>query len=361
MIAMAKPCLGVEEKEAVSKVIDSGMIAHGTVVEEFNREFSAYMGVRHGIATSNGTTALEVALRALGIGPGDKVLTTPYSFIASTNSIIYTGATPVFADIDPETFNIAADKVEDKLKKNPDIRALQIVHLFGQPCDMDAIMTLVKKYNLLLVEDCAQAHNAAFGNKKVGTFGNAAAFSFYPTKNMTTGEGGMVITNDDKVAERCSLLVSHGMKVRYYHDIIGYNYRMTNVAAAIGLCQLKKLEGFNNSRNKNADFYNKNINNQYVQTPHKLDGIYHCYHQYTIRIKNGRRDDFTKYLGSNNIGFGVFYPISIPEQKCYEGMNMENDFPATDKTKLEVVSLPVHPLLTEEEVATVVKVINEFK
>jgi len=361
MVAIAKPCLGVEEKEAVTQVIDSGMIASGAVVEEFNHKFSEYIGVKHGIATSNGTTALEVALKALGIGPGDKVLTTPFSFIASTNSILYAGAIPLFADIDPKTFNIAPDKMEDKLKKYRDIKALQIVHLFGQACDMDAIMTLVKKYGLLLIEDCAQAHGALFGNKKVGTFGDAAAFSFYPTKNMTTGEGGMVVTNNDNAAERSSLLINHGMKIRYHHDIIGYNYRMTNVAASIGLCQLKKLDGFNKRRNQNAEYYNKNINNQYVQVPYKQGNVYHCYHQYTILVKDGRRDDFTKYLSANNVGSSVFYPLSIPEQKCYEGMDIERDFPVTDKVKLEVVSIPVHPLLSQDELSTVAGVINAYK
>lgn len=361
MINIAKPFFGTEEKEAVCRVIDSGMIASGSVVEDFNRQFASYIGCKYGIATSNGTTALEVALRALGIGPGDKVLTTPFSFIASTNAIVYTGATPVFADIDPKTFNIAPDKMEEELKKHGNIKALLIVHLFGQACDMDAIMALVKKYNLLLVEDCAQAHGAAFKNQKVGTFGHAAAFSFYPTKNMTTGEGGMVLTNDDKTAERCALIINHGMKVRYYHDLIGYNYRMTNVAAAIGLCQLGKLEGFNNSRNKNADYLNKNISNQHIQTPHKQENVYHCYHQYTIRVNDGKRDDFTKYLTANEIGFGIFYPLSIPEQKCYESMNLQKDYPVTDRVKKEVVSLPVHPLLTQAEISTVAEVINAFK
>ena len=361
MINFARPSLGAEEKEAVCRVIDSGMIASGTVVEDFNRQFADYIGVKFGIATTNGTTALEVALRALGIGPGDKVLTTPFSFIASTNSILYAGAVPVFADIDPKTFNIAPDKIEEKLKKNPGIKALLIVHLFGQACDMDSIMPLVKKYNLLLIEDCAQAHGAKFGDKKLGTFGDAAAFSFYPTKNMTTGEGGMVLTNNENTAERSTLLINHGMKVRYYHDIIGYNHRMTNVAAAIGLCQLKKLDAFNNSRNKNAEYYNKNIKNQYVQVPYKQENAYHCYHQYTILVSDDRRDDFIKYLSANEVGSSVFYPLSIPEQKCYEGMDIERAFPAADKTKKEVVSLPVHPLLTQAELSTIVEVINAYK
>ena len=361
MINIAKPSLGAEEKEAVCRVIDSGMIASGSVVDDFNRQFSDYIGVKHGIATSNGTTALEVALRALGIGPGDKVLTTPFSFIASTNAILYAGATPVFADIDPKTFNISADKIEEKLKKHRDIKALLIVHLYGQTCDMDTIMPLVKEHNLLLVEDCAQAHSATYNGKKAGTFGDIAAFSFYPTKNMTTGEGGMITTNNDDLAERCSLLISHGMKVRYYHDMIGYNYRMTNIAAAIGLCQLKKLDGFNKSRNQNADYFNGNIKNQYVRLPYRQEAAYHNYHQYTIMIGDGRRDDFIKYLGANNVGSCVYYPLSIPEQKCYEAMDIEKAFPVTDKVKKEVVSIPVHPLLTQAEVSTIAEVINAYK
>jgi len=361
MINIAKPFLGEDEKEAVCRVIASGMIASGSVVEDFNRQFSDYIGVKHGIATTSGTTGLEVALRSLNIGPGDKVLTTPFSFIASTNAIVYTGATPVFADIDPETFCISAEKIEEKLKEQQDIKALLIVHLFGQACDMDAIMKLVKKYNLLLIEDCAQAHGTAYGNQKVGSFGDAAVFSFYPTKNMTTGEGGIVITNKDDIAERASMLINHGMKVRYYHDIVGYNYRMTNVAAAIGLCQLKKLDGFNICRNKNAEYFNKNINNPLVKIPYKREGSYHCYHQYTVSVKDHKRDDFLKHLSDNGIGYGVFYPLSIPEQKCYESMNFEKVFPITDKIKNEVVSIPIHPQLTQEELKTVVEVINSFK
>jgi len=361
MIHIAKPFLGEDEKEAVCRVIESGMIASGSVVEDFNKQFSNYIDVKHGIATTSGTTGLEVALRSLNIGSGDKVLTTPFSFIASTNAIVYTGATPVFADIDPETFCISAEKIEEKLKEQQDIKALLIVHLFGQACDMDAIMKLVKKHNLLLVEDCAQAHGTAYGNRKVGTFGDAAVFSFYPTKNMTTGEGGIVVTNRDDVAERASMLINHGMKVRYYHDIVGYNYRMTNVAAAIGLCQLKKLDSFNTCRNQNAEYFNKNINNPLVKIPYKREGAYHCYHQYTVSVKDQKRDAFLKHLSDNGIGFGVFYPLSIPEQKCYEEMKLEKTFPITDKIKNEVVSIPIHPQLTQVELKTVVEVINSFK
>jgi len=361
MINIAKPFLGEEEKAAVTDVISSGMIASGSIVTDFSRQFADYIGVKHGIATTSGTTALEVALRSLNIGLGDKVLTTPFSFIASTNAIVYTGAVPVFADIDPLTFNISAEKIEEKLCEQNDIKALLIVHLFGQSCDMDSILRLVRKYNLLLIEDCAQAHGATYGKQKVGSFGDVAAFSFYPTKNMTTGEGGIVVTNKDDVAERASMFINHGMKVRYYHDIIGYNYRMTNIAAAIGICQLEKLEKFNDCRNRNAEYFNNNIKNPHIKVPHKHNNGYHCYHQYTVSVLNDKRDGFVNYLSDNNIGYGVFYPLSIPEQKCYDGMNLDKYFPTTDLIKTQVVSIPVHPQLTWEEVKEVVEVINKYE
>lgn len=330
MINIAKPSIGSEEKQAVQKVLDSGMIANGAVVTEFERKFAQYIGASYGIATSSGTTALEVAIRAVGLGKGDKILTTPFSFIASTNSIVYTGATPVFADIDSNTYNIDPESIENKLKEQPDIKALLIVHLFGQPCVMDKIMELVKKYNLILIEDCAQSHGAQWGDQKVGSFGDVAAFSFYPTKNMTTSEGGIILTSNEEVAKKAKLLVNHGMEVRYHHDVVGYNYRMTNISAAIGICQLEKLDWFNKTRNKNALFYNKFLHNEHVFTPYKQEQVYHVYHQYTLRIKNNRREDLIKHLENNGIGYGIFYPISIPEQKCYDNMHFEKDYINTD-------------------------------
>jgi perosamine synthetase len=361
MIYIAKPCIGEEEKEAVAKVLDSGMIACGAVVTEFEKKFAEYIGVGHGIATTSGTTALEVAIRALGLGEGDKILTTAYSFIASTNSIVYTGAYPVFADIDPKTFNIDLDDVENKLKEDKNIKALLIVHLFGQPCDMDRVMDIVKKYNVFLIEDCAQSHGALWKGKKAGSFGDVSAFSFYPTKNMTTSEGGAVLTDNSELARKIRLLINHGMEVRYHHDVVGYNYRMTNISAAIGLCQLEKLEGFNAKRNHNADFYNKNINNSLITVPYKPEEAHHVYHQYTVLVKDGRRDDFVKHLEANGIGYGIFYPLSIPEQKCYDDFGFEREFEVTDTIKKQVVSIPVHPMLTEEDIKTVVEVINSFK
>jgi len=358
MIQLAKPFLGQEEKDAVCKVIDSGMIANGAVVTEFEQNFAKYIGVRHGIATTSGTTALEVAFRALGIGPGDKVLTTPFSFIASANSIIYAGATPVFADIDADSLNIDPDNAEKVLKSEKEIKAILIVHLFGRSCDMDAYLALAKKYNVLIVEDCAQCHGSEWKGKKTGSFGAASCFSFYPTKNMATGEGGMVMTDCDDFSKKCRLLINHGMEIRYYHDIIGYNYRMTNIAGAIGLCQLEKLAGMNRNRKKTAEFYDIHINNALISKPEIVQG--HVYHQYTVKILNNQRDSFINHLTENQIGHGIFYPLTIPEQKCYEGFNFKTDYPVSDKVKTEVVSLPIHPALSDDEISKVVDVINSF-
>jgi perosamine synthetase len=358
MINIAKPMLGNEEKEAVCRVIDSGMIANGAVVTEFEQKFAAYIGMKHGIATTSGTTALEVALRTLGIGSGDKVLTTPFSFIATANSIIYTGAFPVFADIDPATFNIELENAETVLKGTAGIKAILIVHLFGRSCDMDAFSALAKKYGVFLVEDCAQSHGSTWGNRKAGSYGDASCFSFYPTKNMATGEGGMVLTDNDETEKKCRMLINHGMEIRYYHDIIGHNYRMTNIAGAIGLCQLDKLQCMNASRRKAASFYDAHIKNELIITPQPHEG--HVYHQYTVRVKNGLQNAFANHLTERQIGHGIFYPLTIPEQKCYEPFNFRADCPMADMVKSQVVSIPVHPRLTDGEITEVAEAVNLF-
>ena len=362
MIPIAKPLIEKEEIEAVKKVMESGMIACGSVTTDFENQFAAYVGCKYGVATTSGTTALEVAFRALGIGEGDLVLTTPFSFIASTNSIIYAGAEPVFADIEDSTFNIDPDAIRKALKDNKKIKALLIVHLFGRPCNMDEVMKIVNDYDLLLIEDCAQAHGAVWNGKKVGSFGHASAFSFYPTKNMTTSEGGIVLMNDKHVADKARLLINHGMEVRYHHDIIGYNYRMTNINASIGLCQLQKLDKFNAARISNARFYAEHINNNKIKLPEMSDSesIVHVFHQYTIKVDADLRDSFIKHLEENSIGYGIFYPISIPEQKCYNNKFDPSKFTVTDSIKREVVSIPIHPQLTLNDLEFITETINSF-
>lgn len=361
IINIAKPIITKEEINTVISVMQSGNIAFGSYVTEFEEAFSSYCNCKYGIATSSGTTALEVALRACGITKNDRVITTCFSFIASVNSILNTGALPVFADIDEKTFNISTKSVKKILEKEVGIKAILIVHLFGQCCDMDEIMELVRKYNLILIEDCCQSHGAEWKGKKAGSFGEAGCFSFYPTKNMTTGEGGMIVTDKKHIYENAKMLTNHGMKVRYYHDIIGYNYRMTNIAAAIGLRQLEKLDEFNKKRTENAFVLDENINNELLEKPFVDKNTKHTYNQYTLKIRQAKRDQFVDYLKKNDIGTGVYYSLTIPEQKCYSEYSFQRKFNIADKVKKEVASIPVHPLVTDDKLELIVYTINKFK
>jgi len=361
MIPIAKPIITESEKSNIQKVIDSGMLASGSFVEEFEGRFASYIGSRHGIATSSGTTALHVALEAAGVKEGDRVLTTPFTFIASSNSILYCGAVPVFADVQPDSFNIDPEDIRRKLEEDPDIKALLIVHLYGYPCDMDQIMELVEEYNLVLIEDCAQAHGAEYRGQKVGTFGKAAAFSFYPTKNITTGEGGIVLTDDDEVNKKARLLINHGSEIRYYHEELGYNYRMTNLAAGIGLAQLEKLEKFNQQRRENAAYLNKNLKDlDWLTIPTTDPECKHVYHQYTVRVKE--RERFISLLKERGIGYGIHYPLPVYRQPLYRKLGYEDiSLPVSEELSESVVSLPVYPALSKEELETIVEVVRSFK
>ena len=250
MIPIARPNIGEDEKQAVLAVLNSGMLAQGKQVQAFEEAFAAYCGVKYAVATSSGTTALHLALLAHNIGPGDEVITSPFSFIATANSIRYTGAESVFADID-SYYNLSPTLTEAAI--TPRTKVIMPVHLYGQPADMDKFMDIAKRHNLIIIEDACQAHGAEFKGKKVGSFGTGC-FSFYPTKNITSGEGGMVTTNDPDIADRVRLLRNHGMRQRYYHETMGFNFRMTDIHAAIGLAQLKKLDMFNDMRISNAHY-----------------------------------------------------------------------------------------------------------
>ena len=285
MINIAKPQMGEEEKKAVMEVLDSGMIAQGPRVKAFEEAFASMCGVKHAVATTSGTTALHVALLAAGIGDGDEVITSPFTFIASANSVLYTGARPVFIDIDPVTYNLNPELIESAI--SPRTKAILPIHLFGLSCDMDPIMEIAKKHGFAVIEDACQSHGALYKGKRVGSFGTGA-FSFYPTKNMTSAEGGMITTDDDVIDEKCRVIRQHGMRRRYYHDEIGYNFRMTDIHAAIGLEQLKKLESKNEQRRLNANFLSAHLMG--VGTPSIPDGCDHVFHQYTVRVQGGKRD-----------------------------------------------------------------------
>lgn len=356
MIHIAKPMIGDEEKRAVLEVLDSGIIAQGPRVKAFEEAFAAMCGTEHAVATTSGTTALHVALLAHGIGEGDEVITSPFTFIASANSVLYTGARPVFVDIDPYTFNIDPALIEAAV--TPRTKAIMPVHLFGLSCDMDAIMAIAHKHNLIVIEDACQSHGAVYKGRRVGSFGTGA-FSLYPTKNITSAEGGMITTNDAVLAEKCRVIRQHGMRRRYYHDELGFNFRMTDVHAAIGLEQLKKLSSFNQKRRENAAYLNANLKG--VIVPRTPVGYEHVYHQYTVRVAGGRRDAMLAHLTERGIGTGVYYPVPVHQQTFYtQELGYNQHLAVVERAAMEVLSLPVHPGLSQADQEAIVAAVNEF-
>jgi dTDP-4-amino-4,6-dideoxygalactose transaminase len=355
MIPIAQPLIGEEERQAVLQVLDSGVLAQGPRVQAFEQAFADMCGVRYAVATSSGTTALHVALLAYGIGIGHEVITTPFTFIASANSIRYTGARPVFVDIDPVTLNLDPSNIESAI--TPHTRAIMPVHLFGLMCDMDPILALADAYNLVVIEDACQAHGAEYKGKRAGSLGTGC-FSLYPTKNITSAEGGMITLDDPEIADRCRVLRQHGMRRRYYHDDTGFNFRMTDVHAAIGLAQLPKLARFNEARVSNAAFYTEHLRN--VGTPTVPSGHRHVFHQYTIRVRDGQRDSVLAGLAERGIAAGVYYPVPVHHQPPYQEQEAANSYPAAECAALEVLSLPVHPGLSLEDLETVVASVNEL-
>lgn len=357
-IPIANPIIGDEEIEEVVNVLKSGFIAQGPKVKEFEEKFGNFIDSKYAIATSSGTTALHVALLSCGIGDGDEVITTPFSFAATGNSILYTGAKPVFADIDSDTFNIDSNEIEEKITDKT--KAIMPVQLYGQPSNMNPILEIAKKHDLFVIEDAAQAHGAIYKDKKVGNIGDMGCFSFYPTKNMTTSEGGMITTNNEELAKKARIFRAHGETNRYEHSVLGYNFRMTDIAAAIGVAQLKKIDEFNNKRIANAEYLTKELANiEEIATPKILDNIKHVYHQYTITVKNGNRDEWVKYLNDNGVGTGIHYPIPIYKQELYNSLGYDDNLKNTEKAANTVISLPIHPSLTKEELDTIVKTLNE--
>lgn len=357
MISIAKPLIGEEEKQAVLEVLDSGIIAQGPRVKAFEDAFANMCGVKYAIATTSGTTALHTALLAHGIGEGDEVITSPFTFVASANSILFTGAKPVFVDIDPLTFNIDPNLIESAI--TPRTRAVMPVHLFGLSCDMDPILAVAEKYGLVVIEDACQSHGATYEGKKVGSFGTGA-FSFYPTKNITSAEGGMITTSDDTIADKCRVIRQHGMRRRYYHDELGFNFRMTDLHAAVGLEQLKKLGKFNRKRQQNALFLTEQLEG--VIVPSVPEGYDHVFHQYTVRVPEGRRDELIEHLHRDGIGTGVYYPVPIHKQTFYlHQLGYHLYLPESERAAQEVISLPVHPALYPADLEIIVESVNDFE
>jgi len=364
MIPISKPYIGEEEKRAVLEVLDSGMLVQGPRVAELENNWAKSCATQYAIATSNGTTALHVALLAHGIGSGDEVITTPFTFIASVNSILYTGARPVFVDIHSDSFNINAEQIEAAI--TPRTKAIIVVHLFGYPCDMNKIMDIANRHGLVIIEDAAQAIGADYQGKAIGSFGTGC-FSLYATKNVMSAEGGMITTNDESIARRCRMIRAHGMERRYYHDMLGYNFRLSDLHAAIGLVQLQRLQEFTQKRRANASYLNTHIQNPKVITPSQFNGKVetnpagHVWHQYTVRIVNTDRDQAIKSLTNSGIGTGIFYPVPAHQQNHIRELGLGDvSLPVTEKMAEQVLSLPVHPQLSQTDLETIVEAVNSL-
>ena len=353
MIPAAKPLIGDEERAAVDRILRSGMLAQGPEVAAFEDEFSGLVAQRHCIAVNSGTSGLHLALTALGVTQGDEVIVPSFTFAATANAVALTGATPVFADIDPQTFNIDPAAIEAAI--TPRTRAIQPVHLYGQPAAMKEIMAIAARYDLIVAEDSAQAHMASLDGTPVGAFGATGVFSFYPTKNMTSGEGGMISTASDVVARQCRLLRNQGMEKRYVNEIIGFNTRMTEIHAAIGRVQLTKLARWTEQRRVNAKFLDENL--QGVVIPFVSPGAFHVYHQYTIRVIGHDRDAFAAEMVKRGVGNGVYYPIPVHQLPSF---GHTFDLPETTRAANEVLSIPVHPSLSQGDLETIVSVVNSI-
>lgn len=359
-IAAARPVIGEEEIEAAVRVLRSGRVVQGPEVAAFEEEFSELVGGIHCVAVNSGTSALQLTLMALGIGPGDEVIVPSFSFAASANAVRLVGAEPVFADIEADTFCLDPDAVVAAI--GPRTAAIMPVHLYGHPAAMDRIQPLAESRGLAVVEDAAQAHAASLNGTPVGAFGSAGCFSFYPTKNMHALEGGMVSTADASLARTLRLLRNQGMEQRYANEIVGANMRMTDVAAAIGREQLKKLPGWTERRRANAKTLDAGITT--LVTPRVAAGAEHVYHQYTVRV-TGDRDAVQARLTEQGVGNAVYYPTPIhrliPYAQSGPSAEREWDLPQTERAAAEVLSLPVHPLLTADELERIVSAVNALE
>ncbi|EHQ34350.1 DegT/DnrJ/EryC1/StrS family aminotransferase [Methanoplanus limicola] len=360
MIPVAKPFIGEEEIEAVAGVMRSGMIACGSVVSEFEKEFSEFIGTKEAVGVNSGTAALHAALLALGISKGDDVIVPSFTFFATASAVSLCGAKPVCVDVDEKTFNISPDEIMENLSFRT--KAVIGVHLFGQAFDLKPVTEICEDNNLLLIEDCAQAHGAEYKGKKVGSFGDAGCFSFYPTKNMTTGEGGMITCNDSKSSDKIRRIINHGQSEKYLHTEIGYNMRMSDIDAAIGRVQFSKLSVMNKLRRRNAGIYDSEILHQGITKPFNNPDCLHVYHQYAVLVEDNfpmERDELMKYLASNGIGSAVHYPVPVHRQPVYADMPNPK-CPVADDLSRRILSLPVHPGVSEDECRYICEVINEI-
>lgn len=352
MIPLSRPLIGDGERAAVDRVLRSGRLTGGPEGREFEDEFASFVGTKHAVAVGSGTAALHVSLLALEVGRGDQVIVPSFTFAATANVVRLCGATPVFVDVDPTTYCMVPAAVEAATTRRT--VAVMPVHLFGHPADLASLHDIAARHSLAIVEDAAQAHGAMFDGRPVGSWGTCGAFSFYPTKNMTTGEGGMVTTNDSGLAEKVRAIRNQGMTVRYRHDLVGLNERMTEMQAAIGRVQLRRLSGWTKARQGNAAFYDGALKPS-MGLPVVAEAATHVYHQYTLRLPD--RDRVTKRLEEAGIGYGIYYPTPTHLQPPYVGSGPQ--LPVTERLAVEVLSIPVRPDLTRQELDQIAQALNE--
>jgi dTDP-4-amino-4,6-dideoxygalactose transaminase len=343
---------------AVHTVLDSGQFINGKEVGELEGEIARYLGVRHAVACASGTDALQIAMMSLGIGPGEEIITTPFTFVATAETIGLLGAKPVYVDIDARTFNIDPAKIERAITRKT--RAIIPVHLYGQSADMDPIMEIARRHHLRVIEDAAQAFGAAYKRKKVCSIGDIGCLSFFPSKNLGCfGDGGMMVTGDAEIADRLRMIAAHGSRVRYYHEVLGVNSRLDTLQAAILLVKLRHVERYNEARRSAAAQYDRMLAGSPVTPPYVADWGEHIFHQYTIRAP--RRDALDAYLKEKNIPHAIYYPVPLHLQKAFAmSGNRAGDFPVSEKAAEEVLSLPMHTELNNEQLSMITSAIKEF-
>jgi len=363
MIPIAKPLLGAEEISAIKDVLESGMVVQGARVAAFEEEFAKYLGVRHAVAVNSGTAALHVALLAHGVRKGREVLIPPLTFFATASTVLMCGAAPAFADVHRDTYTMDPAAMKKAVGMKTSI--IMPVHLYGQTADMSPILEVAGKKDLIVIEDAAQAHGAKYDGKMAGAIGDAACFSFYATKTMTTAEGGMVVTNEDEIAEKCRLLRDHGQTSKYEHVIVGYNYRMTDVTAAIGSVQLRKLDEWVRRRRENAQALTRAIEGiSGLIPPVEGEHMFHSYYQYIVRVEPSfplKRDEIVKTLNERGIGCRPSYPKTLYEQKALKDLKIGGKCPVAEEVVGRLFELPVHPAVSASDITQIATEIERLR
>jgi UDP-2-acetamido-2-deoxy-ribo-hexuluronate aminotransferase len=345
-----------EIDSAIQDVIDSSQFIQGPVVGEFENDVAGYLGCKYAIGCASGTDALQIAMMAIDIKPGDEVITSPFTFVATAETIAILGAVPVYADIDERTYNIDAGKIKEKITSKT--KAIIPVHLYGQPAEMDAIMEIARNHNLSVIEDAAQALGAEYKGRKVCTIGNISCISFYPSKNLGAfGDAGMITTNDDELAAKIRMITTHGSNRKYYHEILGVNSRLDSIQAAILKVKLKYLDEYCSARVKASEKYNDRFNGK-IKTPYISPGIKHIFHQYSLRVQ--RRDKMQQFLKDNGIPAMIYYPVPLHLQNAYKYNYSAGDYPVSEKVAGDIISLPMHTELTDEQIDYISRKVLEF-